>query len=114
MESLFPYLFFGFLACFLGTIPFGPINLAVVKTTIDYDRRSGIEILFAASIIESLQALIAIFFGALISSFLDGNVFVKFSLAFIFIALPFLYLPINQSPLWEKEKVGRYHFFETG
>ena len=74
MESSFLYLFVGFLACLLGTIPFGPINLAVVKTTIDYDRRSGIEIAFAASIIESPQALIATCFGALMSSFLDGNV----------------------------------------
>ena len=53
MEDPFLYLFAGFLVRFLGIIPFGPINLAVVKTIIDYDRRNGIEIAFAASIIET-------------------------------------------------------------
>ncbi len=114
MESPFLYLFVGFLACLLGTIPFGPINLAVVKTTIDYDRRSGIEIAFAASIIESLQALIAICFGALISSFLDENVFVKFFLAFIFIALAIFIFTRKPEPTLGKRKSRPVSFFRNG
>ena len=114
MESPFLYLFVGFLACLLGTIPFGPINLAVVKTTIDYDRRSGIEIVFAASIIESLQALIAICFGALISSFLDENVFVKFFLAFIFLVLAIFIFTRKSKPTLEKRKNRPVSFFRNG
>ena len=108
------YLFVGFLACLLGTIPFGPINLAVVKTTIDYDRRSGIEFVFAASIIESLQALIAICFGALISSFLDGNVFVKFFLAFIFLALALFIFTRKPESTLGKRKSRPVSFFRNG
>ena len=116
MESPFLYLFVGFLACLLGTIPFGPINLAVVKTTVDYDRRSGIEIACAASIIESLQALIAICFGALISSFLDANVSVKFFLAFIFIALAiFIFTRKPEPELTLKKQQSRpLSFFRKG
>lgn len=114
MENPFLYLFVGFLACLLGTIPFGPINLAVVKTTLDYDRRSGIEIALAASIIEMLQALIAIFFGMLISSFLDENVFVKFFLAFIFIALAIFIFTRKPEPTLEKEPSRPLSFFRNG
>ena len=116
MESPFLYLFVGFLACLLGTIPFGPINLAVVKTTVDYDRRSGIEIAYAASIIESLQALIAICFGALISSFLDANVSVKFFLAFIFIALAIFIFTRKPEPelTLKKQQSGPLSFFRKG
>ena len=114
MENPFLYLFVGFLACLLGTIPFGPINLAVVKTTVDYDRRSGIEIAFAASIIEMLQALIAICFGMLISSFLDSNVLVKFFLAFIFIALAIFIFTRKPEPTLEKRKSRPVSFFRNG
>jgi threonine/homoserine/homoserine lactone efflux protein len=114
VESPFLYLFVGFLACLLGTIPFGPINLAVVKTTVDYDRRSGIEIAFAASIIESLQALIAICFGALISSFLDANVFVKFFLAFIFMALAIFIFTRKPESTLGKRKSRPVSFFRNG
>ena len=114
MENPFLYLFVGFLACLLGTIPFGPINLAVVKTTLDYDRRSGIEIALAASIIEMLQALIAIFFGMLISSFLDENVFVKFFLAFIFIALAIFIFTRKPEATLEKRKSRPVSFFRNG
>jgi len=114
MEDPFLYLFVGFLACLIGTIPFGPINLAVVKTTIDYDRRSGIEIAFAASIIEMLQALIAICFGIVISSFLDANVFVKFFLAFIFIGLAIFVFTRKPKPTLEKEQRRPASFFRNG
>jgi threonine/homoserine/homoserine lactone efflux protein len=114
MESSFLYLFVGFLACLLGTIPFGPINLAVVKTTIDYDRHSGIGIAFAASIIESLQALIAICFGVLISSFLDENVFVKFFLAFIFMALAIFIFTRKPESTLGKRKSRPVSFFRNG
>tara|TARA_B110000858_G_scaffold89711_1_gene103722 strand:- start:36949 stop:37578 length:630 start_codon:yes stop_codon:yes gene_type:complete len=114
MENPFLYFFVGFLACLLGTIPFGPINLAVVKTTVDYDRRSGIEIAFAASLIEILQALIAICFGMLISSFLDANVLVKFFLAFVFIALAIFIFTRKPEPTLQKRQSRPVSFFRNG
>ena len=114
MENPLLYLFVGFLACLLGTIPFGPINLAVVKTTVDYDRRSGVEIAFAASIVEMLQALIAICFGALISSFLDSNVLVKFFLAFVFIVLAIFIITRKPKPTLGKRINRPVSFFRNG
>ena len=60
MDTPLLYFFVGFAACLLGTIPFGPINLTVVKTTVDHDARRGTEIAIAGSLIEILEALIAI------------------------------------------------------
>lgn len=114
MENPLLYLFVGFLACLLGTIPFGPINLTVVKTTVDYDRRSGIEIAFAASIIEVLQALIAISFGMLISAFLDANVFVTFFLACFFIVLAIFIFTRKPKQTLEKERNRPASFFRNG
>lgn len=114
MGNPFLYFLVGFLACLLGTIPFGPINLAVVKTTVDYDRTSGIEIAFAASLIEMLQALIAICFGMLISSFLDANVAIKFALAFIFIALAIFIFTRKPTPTLEKRESKPVSFFRNG
>ena len=88
--------------------------MAVAKTTIGYDRHSGIEIAFAASMIESLQALIAICFGVLISSFLDENVFVKFFLAFIFIALAIFIFTRKPEPTLGKRKSRPVSFFRNG
>lgn len=71
----------------IGTIPFGPINLLVVKTTVDYDRQRGQQLALAASMVEVLQVLIAIFFGMVISSFLESNVTIRLVIAFAFIFL---------------------------
>ena len=116
MEDPFTYLFVGFLVCLLGTIPFGPINLLVAKTTLDYDRRSGIEVAFAASIIEILQALIAICFGMLISAFLEANVLIKFFLAFIFIGLAIFIFTRKPEPgpSLEKKQSRPVSFFRNG
>ena len=111
MEGLFLYLFVGFLFCSLGAIPFGPIDLAVVKTTVDYDRRSGIEIVFAASIIETQQVLIATCFSMLISFSPDVNFLFAFILVFIFIALAIFIFSHKATPIFGKEKNRPALFF---
>jgi L-lysine exporter family protein LysE/ArgO len=108
------YLLVGFLACFIGTIPFGPINLAVVKTTVDYDSRSGIELALAASLIEVLQALIAISFGMFIGSFLDSNVYIQFFLAFVFIALAIFIFTREPKPALNSITTKSSSFFRKG
>jgi threonine/homoserine/homoserine lactone efflux protein len=114
VENPLLYLSVGFLACLLGTIPFGPINLSVVKITLDYDRRSGLEIAFAASLIEIFQALIAICFGIVISSFLDANVLVKFFLAFVFIALAVFIFTRKPKPTLSQSEERPLSFFRNG
>ncbi len=87
MEPGWVYFLVGALACFLGTIPIGPINLAVVKATIDHDRGRGTELAFAASIVEMGEAIIAICFGLVISGFLEMNPGLRLAIALAFFVL---------------------------
>ena len=95
MEIESPVLYFlvGLIACFIGTIPFGPINLTVVKTTVDHNQSRGTEVALAASIIEVFEALIAISFGMVISTYLETNIAIKFFIAAVFIGLAALTVP---------------------
>lgn len=86
-EHVLWYFFAAFIACFIGTIPFGPINLFAVKTTVDFDRQRGQQVAFAASLVEVLQALIAICFGMIISAFLESNTTIRLGIAVVFILL---------------------------
>ncbi|MEX0965288.1 MAG: LysE family transporter [Pseudohongiellaceae bacterium] len=114
MGSPFFYLLVGFFACFIGTIPFGPINLAVVKTTIDFDRRSGTEFAFAASLVEVLQAFVAISFGVLISTYLESNIAIKFILASLFITLAIFIYTRKPNPTMANPPDRAGSFFRNG
>ncbi len=52
----------GFVFSFIGSIPFGMINLTVVDTTIHKGLRAGIVLGLGAAIIEFFQAIIAVLF----------------------------------------------------
>ncbi len=87
MDGSLTYFLVALTACLLGTIPFGPINLTVVKTTVDYNAARGAEVALAASLVEILEALIAIWFGMVISNFLESNVTIRLAIATAFIVL---------------------------
>ena len=114
MENPLLYLLIGFVACFIGTIPFGPINLTVVKTTVDFDAKRGFEVALAASIIEVFEALIAIFFGMFISNFLEMNLSVKLFIALVFIALAVLVFTRKSKPSLSEENGTQQSFFGKG
>ena len=102
------------IACFIGTIPFGPINLTVVKTTVDYDRRRGTEVALAASIIEIFEALAAILFGLVISSFLQTNMVFKLLIAAAFIGLAGFVFTRKTEPSLQDREIDRRSFFRKG
>ena len=98
----------------LIVFPFGPINLTVVKTTVDHNRLRGTEVAFAASIIEILQALIAISFGMVISSYLESNIAIKIILALVFIVLAvFIYIR-ESKPVFSAIDIQQESFFKKG
>lgn len=81
------YLISGFLICLLGSIPLGPINLSVVKTTIDHHTSAGMRMALAASLVEIGETTVAIFFGMLIAEFIATNLYFKLGLASAFLVL---------------------------
>jgi len=114
MENLFLYFIVGLLACFIGTIPFGPINLSVVKTTVDYDQQRGTEVAFAASIIEIFEALVAICFGLGISSYLESNTAIKLFIAAAFICLAVFVFSRKTDPALQDASSSEQSFFKKG
>lgn len=88
--------------------------MSVVKATVDYDRRRGIEVALAASIVEIFQALIAISFGLVISRYLDTNFIIQFFLAFIFIVLAIFVVTRKPRSSFNSETNKQGSFFRKG
>jgi len=72
---------------FIATLPFGPINLTVIKTTVDHNRPGALQVSFAAALVETGQAFLAIWFGVVISRFLADHASINLALALVFVAL---------------------------
>ena len=80
-------LILGWIASFLGTLPFGPINLSVVDTTIKKSFYAGLQFSIAAAIVEIFQAMIALHCNMLISHFFTTNPWTKMAAVALFIGL---------------------------
>lgn len=77
--TITPFLVFSIamLISFLGTIPFGPINLSVVDTSINKSFRAALAFALAAAVVEILQSFVALHCSALIDSFLNESALTK-------------------------------------
>lgn len=84
MSTHLLYFFIALLATVLGTIPFGPINLSVVNITLKKSLRKVLPFVAAAALIEIVQALIAIFFGAIVDRFLMENAWFQWLVILVF------------------------------
>ena len=73
--------------CFVSTLPFGPINLTVAKTTVEKSHLRGFEVAVAAAVVEPFQVLLAVWFGMVISNFLQDNIVFRAVVATVFVAL---------------------------
>ena len=114
MEPLITCFLIGVFASFLGTLPLGPINLAVIKTTADQHARAGLEFAIAASLIEILQAVLALWFGAFISSFWRANPAFEMLLASVFILLGAAFWQRRPAIPTEPDKASRGSPFVGG
>ena len=77
--TLTPFLVFSvaLLISFLGTIPFGPINLSVVDTSINKSLKSALSFALAAAIVEIVQSFVALHCSQLIDAFLNESALTK-------------------------------------
>lgn len=114
MDSPLTYFAVGMFACVIGTIPFGPINLTVAKTTVDHSARQGIAVALAASLVEIVEALVAISFGMVISTYLDSNRLITLVLGIVFILLAGFVVTREASPRAQTREVDGRTFFLRG
>ncbi len=108
------YFLVALLTAFVATLPFGPINLTVVKTTVDHHRAAALKVSFGASLVETVQAWIAIYFGLFISRFLADHASVNLLIAAAFIGLA-IYVYIHDShPSLANNNVANPSFIKRG
>ncbi len=72
---------------YLGTMPFGPINLSVVDTAIRRSFRSAFFFSLAAAIVEIPQSLVALHFGLTVSKVVEGSWIAKVLAVLIFVGM---------------------------
>lgn len=106
MTTLFQLFAIGWLASFLGTLPFGPINLSVVSRTVKDSLRAGLWFAFAAALIEIAQSFIALHCSALINQYLDSSPWIKWVTAGLFILLGLVFM-LRQEKAQEEDSSNR-------
>lgn len=106
MITLFQLFAIGWLASFLGTLPFGPINLSVVSRTVKDSLRAGLWFAFAAALIEIAQSFIALHCSALINQYLDSFPWIKWATAGLFILLGLIFM-LSREKAQEEEAAKR-------
>lgn len=74
-------------ASFLGTLPFGPINLSVVDTTINRSFRAALRFSTAAALVEIIQSWIAIHISWNMGQMLIDNPWTKLGAFILFLTL---------------------------
>lgn len=73
-------LFVGVLVTVIGALPFGLVNLSVVDISLKQSRKLAMQIAHGAALVEVLYGVVAILAGAIISEFIQKNLFLNYSL----------------------------------
>lgn len=109
------YFVFSWAVSFLGTLPFGPINLSVVDTTLSKNFRAGIIFASAAALIEIVQSFLALHCSRFIVQTLEENPYVKAFTVGIFILLGIIFLlRKSREEGVKKEKRFKFSTFQHG
>ena len=96
--SLSGIFFIGWLASFLGALPFGSINLSVVDTTIKKNLRAGLSFSIAAAVVEILQSFIAVHCNMAISHFFENSTWVPIAIIVLFLGIGLAFMLKKQKP----------------
>lgn len=85
--SAFSIFFITLIVSFLGTLPFGPINLSVVDITLRNSIKAGFWFSVAAALVEMGQAIVALYGSSWLNDMMVHSPWVKILGVFIFIIL---------------------------
>lgn len=108
------YLLAAALTSFIATLPFGPINLTVIKTTVDHHRGGAIKVALGAALVESGQALLAIWFGTVISQFISAHASLHLLAAVFFMLLAVFVWMHETHPVLKSSDDAEPAYFKRG
>ncbi len=81
--NLIFYLFTGLMTAFVGALPLGTTNVAVINTTIKENLQNALKIIYTAAIAELILVVIALNFNTQIEGFIQMNTWIQYVIAFI-------------------------------
>jgi len=85
--DLIIYFFIGIVTAIVGALPLGTTNVAVINTTIKENIQNALKIVYTAALSEIILVLIAINFNMQIEIFVDMNIWLQYTIAFILLAV---------------------------
>lgn len=91
---------------FGSAIPFGPINLSVIDTTIRNNLKCGVLFSLAAALIEIVQVMVALFCSVWVAEFFTKSPAIKMGAFVLFIVLGFVFLFKAKKVKKQKVKPG--------
>ena len=100
------HLLLGLIAGILVTIPLGPVNLLIVNTTISKNLKAAMIVASAASVMELLKPILAIYFSWLIIRHIESNIYIQLSLVLAF-GLIGLYFMLKENTSHKAERNSR-------
>ncbi len=103
---MFIYFLMGFFAVIIGTIPFGPINMAVVYVSVRRGLSAALRVSGGAATVEIGQALVALYFGERIVNSIAGNTTIGVITLLVFLALGLFFLQKSARPITSSGQVS--------
>ncbi|MDX1943241.1 MAG: LysE family transporter [Saprospiraceae bacterium] len=106
-------LFISWIVSFIGSLPFGPINLVMIDTTLKNSFRSGMSFAIAAAIVEMGQSLVALHGSVFINQVIvSGPWFKVFGfIIFLILGLAFFFKK-NQEHSKKERRFQDNHFLK--
>ncbi|WP_055437200.1 LysE family transporter [Lacinutrix algicola] len=84
------YFLLGLITAIIGTLPLGTTNVAVINTTIKENVQNALKIVYTAALAELILVSIAIQFNIQIENFINTNVWLQYTIAFILLIVGFI------------------------
>lgn len=85
--NLITYFFLGTITAFIGALPLGTTNVAVINTTIKENIQSALKIVYTAALAEIFLVIIAISFNMQIENFVNMNIWLQYAIGIVLLAV---------------------------
>ena len=102
--SIISHFCYGLIACFIGGIPLGILNMSVVNITLKKSTKSAYQFALGSSLVEIFEASVAIVFGLAIEGLIRHNQLLQFIIFLAFVVLGIYFLHKKPKP----------EFYESG
>lgn len=114
MQEYIWHFLIGFVVSFLGSLPIGTVNLAVIQTTVNSNFKTGFYFSLGATIIELIYSAIAIKFIAFLLNNESVEIIIQIISVPVFIILAILYLRKEEVDPVAAAEVKRSKSFYNG